>query len=131
MLSGRAHPFEDEPLVSRMLIDDDEPVLRLSDDVGRGDLPSRHSEREAEYRFDRRFGARGGSFIEEALFFGHRHAGESRVPSFYRPKEGRIPAFAGMPSEACIVLRARRPHDRRSGLLAGSAAAALLVERVP
>ena len=53
------HPFEHQPLVRGMLVDDDQAVLRLGDDIGRGDLPARDAERKARDRLDRRLGAGG------------------------------------------------------------------------
>src|SRR6476661_7810657 len=51
-LASRAHPFENKALVGGVLVDDDETVLGLGDDVGRGDLASRDSEREAGHGLD-------------------------------------------------------------------------------
>ena len=44
---ARAHPLEHQPLVRGMLVDDDQPVLGLGDDIGRGDLPARDAERDS------------------------------------------------------------------------------------
>ena len=60
-----AHPFEHQPLVRGVLVDDHQPVLGLGDDVGRRDLPARDAERVARDRLDRRLGAGGGGVVEE------------------------------------------------------------------
>ena len=40
-----AHPFEHQPFMRGMLVDEHQPVLRLGDDIGLGDLPARDAER--------------------------------------------------------------------------------------
>ena len=68
-LARRAHPFEHQPLVRGMLVDDDQPVLGLGDDIGRRDLAARDAERvaRARVRWRVRRGRRG--LVEEARSF--------------------------------------------------------------
>ena len=68
-LPRRAHPFEHQPLVRGMLVDDDQPVLGLGDDVGRGDLAAGDAERDSSgpARPPARRGRRG--LVEKALIF--------------------------------------------------------------
>ena len=67
--AGGAHAFEHQPLVRGMLVDDDQPVLGLGDDIGRGDLPAGNAQRIFWDLGDCRLGAGGGRVVEERLRF--------------------------------------------------------------
>ena len=104
-LARGAHPFEHQPLVRGMLVDDHQAVLGFGDDIGRGDLPARDAEREARDRLDRGFGAGGGGVVEQALVFRHdRHSRESGNAPLAFEAYGGTPAFAGMTNEVGIVV---------------------------
>jgi hypothetical protein len=101
--------------------DDEEPVPRLGDDIGRGDRPARYSQGEARHRHGCRFGAGRGRVIEQGASLGHhrvlakcRSCGEILL----------VRAEAGMTH----IFR-RAPHHRRRGLLVGGASVASVVER--
>ena len=53
-----AHPFEHQPLMRRMLVDDDQPVLGFGNDIGGRHLSSRHPQRISGNRPNRGLGAR-------------------------------------------------------------------------
>lgn len=57
--TGRSHALEHQPLVSRMLIDDDQAVFGLGHDIGCGHLTARDTQGVTWNELDRRLGATG------------------------------------------------------------------------
>ena len=74
----------------RVLVDDDQAVLRLGDDVGGGDLAAGDSEGIAGDRRRCGFGSGGGGVLEQGSRFGDalRHSRESGSPVSL---QGRVP----------------------------------------
>src|SRR6185312_8854756 len=89
-----AHPFEHEPLVRRVLVDDDQSILRLGDNVGGCKLSASYSERESRNRLDRRLCACDGGLGEKTMVLLYSQPRESGSSDAFR-NDG-IPGFAGM-----------------------------------
>ena len=105
-----SHPFQHQPLVRGMLVDDDQPVLGLGDDIGRGDLPPGDPA-------DRWDGLGGGLGAAAG-----RVVGASLLPKPWLPFGAlepsspcgaqRDPLREGLTLQLLVVARACRPHDR-------------------
>jgi hypothetical protein len=94
--AGRAHAFEYQPLVRRVLVDDHQSIFGLGNDVGRCHLPAGNPKRVAWHPLDGGFCSSGGGMVEEAEIFSQaRHSRERRSPVFYFDW---VPACAGMTS---------------------------------
>ena len=126
-LRRRAHPFEHEPLVRGVLIDDHQPILGFGDDIGRGDLAARNPEREGRNRRGGGLGARCGRKIAAKTqpFLGHPRESGGPAGGVRPGRKGKrwVSAFAGLTCKRIAPLNWRRRLNMRGAPVAG------LVER--
>ena len=128
--AGGAHPFEHEPFVRGMLVDDDQAVLGLGDDIGLCDLAAGDAERVGGDGRGGGFGAGGGGEVGEvkALVVERSRApGGGRGPASLCLSRWVV-AFAGMTDRGGFT---RGPLHRRRHLLARGTAVTGCLERLP